>query len=92
MKNAVRIFTLRAVGSVTNHGSVIIVPTFFYRIIFRVPSILKTLFFSCMRINGEYHVGNIHPSFVTVTFDPKTRFLSDQRFTVLVILFLHSFG
>ena len=41
-----------------------------------------------MRVKGEYHVGNIHPSFVTVTFDPETRF--DQRFTVLVILFLHS--
>ena len=43
-----------------------------------------------MRVEGEYHVENIHPSYVTVTCDRETRFLSDQRFTVLVILFLHS--
>ena len=82
MKNAVRICTLRAVRSWTNHGIVTIEPNFFYQII------ISTLFFSCMRVKGEYHVGNIHPLFVTVTFDPETRF--DQRFTVLVILFLHS--
>ena len=51
---------------------------------------LKTLFFSCMRVKGEYHVGNIHPSYVIVTCDRETRFLSDQRFTVLVIPLLHS--
>ena len=43
-----------------------------------------------MRVKGEYHVGNIDPSYVTVTCDRETRFLSDQRFTVLVIPFLHS--
>ena len=89
MKNAVRICTLRAVRFWTNHGSVTIVPSFFSQIKL-VPSMLKTLFFSCMRVKREYHVGNIHPSYVTVTCDRETRFLSDQRFTVLVILFLHS--
>ena len=78
-KNAVRNCTLRAVRSWTNHGSVTIVPTFFYQIII-VP----------YEVKGEYHVRNIYPSYVIVTCDRETRFLSDQRFTVLVILFLHS--
>ena len=89
MKNAVRICTLRAVRSWANHGSVTIAPSFFYQIIIS-PYYRKALFFSCMRVKGEYHVGNIHPSYVTVTCDRETSFLSDQRFTVLVILFLHS--